>query len=147
MELIEFEKYLYSSGKSVNTVKSYILCVNKYVTWFKDSYDIHMSCLYRENILEYKNYLLNVKRVKGCNLKASSINVKLSAIIELNKFLTLENAQTDIVLSKRDFVKVQRKIANPCKVNKRDIENFRQNILENKNSRLYAIVTILSYGG
>nr|WP_280634079.1 tyrosine-type recombinase/integrase [Tissierella pigra] len=45
------------------------------------------------------------------------------------------------------MIKIQTSYANPAEINKSDVENFRQRILEAGDKRLYAIVTLLSYAG
>nr|WP_280528564.1 tyrosine-type recombinase/integrase [Tissierella praeacuta] len=45
------------------------------------------------------------------------------------------------------MIKIQTSYANPAEINKLDVENFRQKILEAGDKRLYAIVTLLSYAG
>ena len=65
-ELIkEFERRLRLDGKSEKTIKSYTVATKEYLVWFVDSFgEVEYKRLYRENILEYKNYLKNVKRSK-----------------------------------------------------------------------------------
>lgn len=121
--------------------------MKEYFNWFQATYDADCRKLYRENILDYKLYLLNVKKYKGKNLNGKTVNGKLSALYSFNKFLIVEGVQEEVVLSKADFVKVQIDYANPCTVTKVDVERFRQQILESGDKRLYALVTILAYGG
>ena len=53
----------------------------------------------------------------------------------------------DIVINDKDFIKIQKQHINPCKVDKNQVEQFRQKILENETKRDYAIVTIILYMG
>lgn len=104
--------------------------------------------LYRENILEYKNYLKNIKRSKrsGNNLDAKTVNSKLSALIKFNELLQADN----IVVSKADLIKVQTEIVSPTNITKKEVEEFRQRILQSEGcaaKRNYAIVTIMAYAG
>ncbi|MEC1759893.1 tyrosine-type recombinase/integrase [Schinkia azotoformans] len=145
--LSQFEKYLIVEAKSHNTIKSYVAHVNEYLAWFKESYGTPCSKLYRENILDYKSYLLNVKKYKGKNLNGKTINSKLSSLHSLNKFLVIEGIQAEDVITKSDFIKIQVDYANPCDITKKDVEHFRQQILEAGEKRLYALVTLLAYGG
>lgn len=146
--LIEnFVKYLSFNGKSENTIKSYRLHINDYIKWFSDSYGLDFTRLYRENILEYKSYLINIKKYKGKNINAKTINAKLSSIAALNKFLVKENIQNEIVINATDMIKVQINYANPTDINKVEVEGFRQKILQAGDKRLYAIATLLAYGG
>ena len=103
-----------------------------------------MTKLYRPNVLDYKSYLRNIKKTKkGQPLKAESVNANLSAIAKYNEFLVKKEIQKDIVIYDNDFIKIQKQHLNPCKVDKEQVEQFRQKILENETKRDYAIVTIV----
>lgn len=73
-ELIrDFENKMHLEGKSEKTIKIYVASVKEFFRWFNDSFgDVEFKKLYRENILEYKSYLKNVKICKrtGQNLNA-----------------------------------------------------------------------------
>ena len=143
----KFRTYLLDEGKSENTVNTYMAKVQEYFKWFRETYDAECKKLYRENVLDYRTYLLNVKKYKGKNLNGKTVNGKLSALYSFNKFLISEKVQEEVVLSKSDFVRVQIDYANPCIITKTDVERFRQKILESGDKRLYALVTILDYAG
>ncbi|WP_342366202.1 tyrosine-type recombinase/integrase [Tissierella pigra] len=145
--LDDFKNYMIKNQKSENTIKSYLLHIKEYMIWFQDTYGKGFEKLYRENILDYKSYLINIKKYKGKNLNAKTINAKLSSIGLFNKFLIEEKIQKDIVIKDDDMIKIQTSYANPAEINKSDVENFRQRILEAGDKRLYAIVTLLSYAG
>lgn len=140
--LEEFTEYLVKEGKSINTIKTYVLQVNLYLKWFVETYGSKCQRLYRENILDYKSYLKNVSK-----LSASTINSKLAALIKYNKFLVSVSIQTDMVLSKNDNIKSQSLGVSPSDISQKDVEMFRQKILENGSKRDYAIVTLLAYAG
>lgn len=149
-ELIrEFKSRLHLDGKSDKTIRIYTASMKEYFKWFNDSFgEVEYKKLYRENILEYKNYLKNVKRSSrsGNNLNAKSINAKLSALIKYNELLQID----DIVISKADLIKVQTEIISPTNITKKEVEEFRQRILQSEGcsaKRNYAIVTIMAYGG
>lgn len=145
--LDDFKNYMIKNQKSENTIKNYVLHIKEYMIWFQDTYGKGFKSLYRENILDYKSYLVNVKKYRGKNLNAKTINAKLSSIGLFNKFLIEEKIQKDIVIKDDDMIKIQTSYANPAEINKSDVENFRQRILEAGDKRLYAIVTLLSYAG
>lgn len=145
--LDDFKNYMIKNQKSQNTIKNYVLHIKEYMIWFQDTYGKGFKSLYRENILDYKSYLVNVKKYRGKNLNAKTINAKLSSLGLFNKFLIQEMIQEDIVVKDDDMIKIQTSYANPAEINKSDVENFRQRILEAGDRRLYAIVTILSYAG
>lgn len=149
-ELIrEFENKLRLEGKSDTTIKSYVTSVNVFFRWFNDSFgEVGFKKLYRENILEYKSYLKNVRTSKrtGQNLNAKSINVMLSGLIKYNELMQPDN----IVISKADLIKVQAEIISPTNITKKEVEEFRQRVLQSEGcsaKRNYAIVTIMAYAG
>lgn len=145
----EFVDRLHLEGKSDKTIKQYSVSIKEYFQWFYESYgDVEFKNLYRENILEYKNYLKNIKRSKrsGNNLDAKTVNSKLSALIKFNELLQADN----IVVSKADLIKVQTEIISPTNITKKEVEEFRQRILQSEGcsaKRNYAIVTIMAYAG
>lgn len=145
----EFVDRLHLEGKSDKTINQYSASVKEYFKWFYESYgDVEFKKLYRENILEYKNYLKNVKRSKrsGNNLDSRTINTKLSALIKFNELLQADN----IVISKADLIRIQTEIVSPTNITKKEVEEFRQRILQSEGcaaKRNYAIVTIMAYAG
>ena len=149
-ELIkEFTKKMYLEGKSQKTIEVYGNSVKEFFKWFYDSYgNIEYKKLYRENILEYKSYLKNIKKSahSGNNLCPKSINSKLSALICFNELIEPDN----IVVTKRDLIKIQAEMVSPTSITKKEIEEFRQIVLQSEGcaaKRNYAIVTILAYAG
>ena len=147
--LKEFENRMHLEGKSDKTINTYISSMKEYFKWFFDSYgEVEYKKLYRENVLEYKNYLKNIKRSNrsGNNLNAKTINTKLSALIKFNELMQSNN----IVINKKDLIKVQTEIISPTNITKKDVEEFRQRILQSEGcsaKRNYAIVTIMAYAG
>ena len=149
-ELIkEFKKKMYLEGKSQKTIEVYGNSVKEFFKWFYDSYgNIEYKKLYRENILEYKSYLKNIKKSahSGNNLCPKSINSKLSALICFNELIEPDN----IVVTKRDLIKIQAEMVSPTSITKKEIEEFRQIVLQSEGcaaKRNHAIVTILAYAG
>ena len=146
--MLEFKNYLLGENKSANTIENYIRNIQNFKKWYYETTRGEFKKLYRPNVLDYKSYLRNIKKTKkGQPLKAESINANLSALAKYNEFLVDNETQKDIVISDKDFLKVQHQRINPCTIDKSDVENFRQKILENESKRDYAIVTVLSYCG
>lgn len=147
--LNEFIEKLEKEGKSSNTIKSYKLHMQEYFRWFADSFgNTKFKCLYRSNIQEYKNYLKNIKRIgkDNHNLDGKTINAKLSALSKYNELMQPDN----IVITKKDFIKIQENAVNPTEITKEDVESFRQRVLQSESThalRNYTIVTILMYTG
>jgi integrase/recombinase XerD len=52
-----------------------------------------------------------------------------------------------MVLTKKDYMKVQQQYASLAKVKLEDVEKFRQLVLDSGNKRNYALVTLLAYAG
>ena len=147
IDLEEFKEFLLKDGKSDNTIKSYIINITGYVKWFSESFELELSKLHRDNVIEYKSYLINVKKFKGKNLNGRTINAKLSSLVSLNRFLVNKGIQKEFVVDKKDSIKIQTEYANPCQIEKKDVEILRQRILEDGDLRLYAIATLLAYTG
>lgn len=146
--MLEFKNYLIEQNKTQNTIDNYIRNMQNFKKWYKDTTNDELKILYRPNILDYKSYLRNIKKTKsGQPLKAETINANLSAIMKYNEFLVEQGIQKDIVLSDRDFIKIQKQRINPCTIDKLDVEEFRQQILKNESKRDYAIITLLAYAG
>lgn len=139
---MNFEKWLEAEGKSRNTIRAYTRYIKNYLKWFQDSFNIEFTNLYRENILDYMSYLSNIKKLDG-----KSINAELAALNKYNDFLIEQGIQKDKVISKNDYIKVQKEYVSPATISKSEVENFRQKILENRSKRDYALVTLLAYTG
>lgn len=140
--LLDFKDYLYKQGKSQNTIKSYCYHIEGYMKWYIGSFGEELKKLYRQNILEYKSFLLNIKKDN-----ARTINAKLSSISKFNEYLMEKNIQNDVVISRKDKVNIQQQYASPAAVAKAEVEKFRQKVLEFEGIRNYCIVTIMAYGG
>ncbi|MBS4194672.1 tyrosine-type recombinase/integrase [Lederbergia citri] len=143
MNLVErLRHYLKDDDKSENTIKGYILNVNGFLKWFDESKDMEFSMLHRENVKEYISFLKTVKQSKP-----KTINTKINALVKFNEFLVEKGHQQDIVITKKDFQKVQQQYASLAKVEQKDVEKFRQLILESENKRNYSLITLLAYAG
>lgn len=137
-----FADYLRGIGKSENTVQNYCEKIRLYYKWCKDSFGSEPKQLYHANVLDYKAYMKTIK-----NYSPKSINNHLSSLRAFNEFLIEANVQTELVIFKADFMKIQTQYANPCTVEKKDVEAFRQRLLEGGSKRDYAIVTLYTYTG
>lgn len=135
-----FEPYLGAAGLSKNTVKTYVLNVEDYLAWHTQTFGTFTK-LYEGNVLEYVDYLRE-RRQDG-----KTINNKLFALARFNAFLIHLGVQTDKVVLRRSFIRIQKECTNPNSLTKAEVEAFRQRILETGNLRNHAIVTFLAYGG
>ena len=138
----EFEEYLKRIGKSENTALTYCRNIRMYFSWCRDSFGSEPKELYRSNVLEYISYMRNIR-----GYSPKSVNNHLSALRCLNKYLVQNGRQSDMAVLDSDFMKVQLQYASPCSVDKKEVEAFRQRMLESGSKRDFAIVTLLVYAG
>ncbi len=138
----KFIDYLKNENKSINTIKGYNADIKDYFTWFEVSFSKKFSLLMRQNVLEYKSYLQNIRRND-----AKTINHKLSSLLKLNHFLVDTHVQKDIVIDVKDKIKVQLEYASPTKVTESEVKQFLQTVLESNNARNYALMVLLAYTG
>ncbi len=104
--------------------------------------EITLITLFRANVLDYISYMRNIK-----NYHPKSVNNHLSSLRAYNEFLISSGCQTEMAILKNDFMKVQVQYANPCTVEQKDVEAFRQRLLEGGSKRDFAIVTLYTYTG
>lgn len=140
--LNEFKQYLLGIGKSENTALNYCDKVKLYFKWCLDSFGSEPQQLYRANVLDYISYMKTIKRYNP-----KSVNNHLSSLRSFNEFLIASGRQTELAIVKNDFMKIQIAYANPCTVEQKDVEAFRQRLLEGGSKRDFAIVTLYTYTG
>ena len=99
--LEDFKKYMIKNKLSENTYKSYLLDVKLYINYYKDSYGEDFEKLNSIDIQTYKSYLKNIE-----NQKPVTINRKLNALKKFNEYLVDKGIQNDIVIDKRDYIKI-----------------------------------------
>ncbi|MDQ0246483.1 site-specific recombinase XerD [Bacillus fengqiuensis] len=138
----QFKRYLLDEDKSENTVNGYILSVNDFLKWFNESKGVEFKQLHHENVKEYISFLKTVKQAKP-----KTINTKLNALVKFNDFLIESKMQKTKVITKKDYLKVQQQYASLARVEYKDVEKFRQLVLDSGNKRNYTIITLLSYAG
>lgn len=138
----ECADYLLKLGKSENTIKTYCHNMEQFFRWCRDSFDDEPQQLYRANVLDYISYMRNVR-----GYHAKTVNNHLSSLRSLNEYLIGAGCQTEAVVLDSDFMKIQIQYASPCTVEQKDVEIFRQRLLEGGNKRDYAIVTLYTYSG
>lgn len=140
--LEQYREFLTRQDKAKNTISSYIGAVRRYMLWYSDSCGLSFEKLYRANVLDYISFLRTVRKLSG-----RTVNADISALATFNQFLIESEVQKDVVVGKRDFIKIQQEYANPSSVSKQQVEEFRQRVLAGEGKRDYAIVTLLAYGG
>lgn len=138
----DFKRYLKVKGVSKATIKSYVLKIKEYIQWYQESFDLEFTKFYRENVLDYLSYLQTVKKNN-----AKTINTKISALIKFNEFLCECGIQEKMIINKNDRIRIQEQLVSPTKICKRQVEQFRQRILEEENAKYYCIATIAAFCG
>ncbi len=138
----EFTAHLQSLGKSGNTIRTYCYDVRRYLDWCRESFGTEPEILYRSNILDYISYMRNIR-----GYHPRTVNNHLSSLKSLNEYLVASGAQTEAAVLDSDFMKVQIQYASPCTVEKKDVEAFRQRLLEGGSKRDFCLVTLYTYTG
>ena len=138
----DFLSYLRGMGKSPKTVAGYCRDVEQYLSWCEETFGERTKLLYRANVLEYISYMRNIK-----GYSPKTVNHHLSSLRSYNDWLIESGQQTETVILKNDFMKIQLQYASPSTVTKKDVEAFRQRLLESGSKRDYAIVTLFAYSG
>ena len=138
----EFLSYLRGMGKSPKTVAGYRRDVEQYLSWCEETFGERTKLRYRANVLAFMSYM---RHIRGYSPK--TVNRHLSSLRSYNDWLIESGQQSDTVILKNDFMKIQLQYASPSTVTKKDVEAFRQRLLESGSKRDYAIVTLFAYSG
>jgi integrase/recombinase XerD len=137
-----FTEQLQEEGRSQNTIYSYLLTIKDFFKWFEGSYDKEPTVLYAQNVKDYVQFLQTVK-----GQGAITINAKIAALQKYNTYLVSIGLQADVVVSKSQRKKVQQRFASPAQFTEKDVSKFMQAVIEKKNARDFALVTLLAYTG
>lgn len=140
--LKSFSLYLHTMGKSLGTNSVYCQNISQYLRWCEETFGERPSQLYRANVLEYISYMRNIK-----GYSPKTVNHHLSSLRSYNDWLIESGQQTETVVVKNDFMKIQMQYASPSTVTKKEVEAFRQRLLESGCKRDFAIVTLYAYTG
>lgn len=140
--LKSFSLYLHTMGKSPGTVSIYCQNISQYLRWCEETFGERPSQLYRANVLEYISYMRNIK-----GYSPKTVNHHLSSLRSYNDWLIESGQQTEAVVLKNDVMKIQLQYASPSTITKKDVEAFRQRLLESGSKRDFAIVTLYAYTG
>lgn len=132
--LTQYTNHLAEQGKSANTIKSYSHDIGLFFEYFK----IEPGIINRDQIIEYKEYLLKEK-----NVDAKTINRRLSALKSYNEFLVKMGYQESIVILFQDYRKIQKQLTSPTNTSNKEIINFMEKIKKNEPIRNYYIVRLI----
>jgi len=141
----QFKSYMEDAKMGEETFKSYMGNVGRYFKWYEESYGLPPGILYRSNIKDFKSYLLSIK-----NFHPATANYYLSALMKFNEFLIEEEYQTDPVVSKADYLKIQIPTANPWDGETGQVYTFLQQVLASGTVfalRDYALFSVIAYAG
>ena len=137
-----YREWLKDDGKASGTIAAYSLNIRLYKKWYLDTFGAEMTVLLHSNVLDYRSYLQNIKK-----LKAGTINTKLAALISLDGFLVETGQQQASAVSKKDLLRIQSAYTSPSDLTEKDVDAFRQRVLIDSGKRNHAIVTILAFAG
>ena len=132
--LTQYTNYLESQGKSANTIKYYVKDINSFFTYFS----LPPTTLTREQIIQYKEYMLKEK-----NNNATSINRRLSSLKSYNEFLVREGYLDNLVVLSVDYIRVQKQLISPTNTSTKEAVKFMEKVKKNECDRNYYIVALL----
>lgn len=138
--LEDFENYMIKNKLSENTYKSYLLDIKLYVNYYKDTYGEDLEKLNSIDIQIYKSYLKNIE-----NQKPVTINRKLTALKKFNEYLVASKIQCDIVIDKRDYIKIAPNFVKKDAPDEKEINKLIHKAGESK--RDTCIIVLASNGG
>jgi len=123
------------------------MCVSHYSKWHKVTYGIETTKILNDNVVAYRSYLQNYKK-----LKDSTINSKLAALINYNEYLAAsDNSRlTEIAVDKKVYLRSPPAYTSSRTLNEKEVDQFRRAVFSgsgNLGKRNHAIVTIIAYGG
>lgn len=138
--LDDFENYLRDLKMSDNTCDSYKSDIKKFMKYYEDSYGEELLRLYKPDVQAYISYLKN-----NLNLKPTTINRYLCAIKNYNEFLVNKQIQCDIVVTKKDFIKIQSKFIKEDVPEEKEINHLKHMAIESP--RDFCVLCLAIYGG
>lgn len=137
----EFRNEMLKQNMSEKTVKSYCNNVHSYFCWLDNKYNSDTTnILYRQNILEYIEYL------KICKLSPKTINVKITSLKKFGEIFQPEQN----VIRKGDYLETEIIEKITIDISNREVECFLQRVLYTKNFhslRDYTIIYLMAYEG
>ena len=140
--LKSFSLYLHTMRRSPGTVSAYSQNILQYLRWCEETFGERPTQHYRANVLKYISCTRNTK-----GYSPKTVDHHLPSLRSYNDWLIGSGQQTEAVVLKNDFMKIQLQYASPGTVTKKDAEAFRQRLLESGSKRDYAIVTLFAYSG
>ena len=136
INLTPYTQYLKDLSKSRNTIKSY----TEHITAFL-KFTNNPTPLTRKHLLPYLSHLNQIKN------SAQTIRAKLSAISSYNEYLIYIGKQTETIITKMDFPKIQAQCISPAKVSEEEALKFLDTLLKKETYRNYTIASFLFHVG
>lgn len=130
-KLNDFIDTLFNDDKSKNTIRAYKVDIAQFLTYYKNK---DLKSYTKQDIEQYKNYLLNVK-----HLSISSINRKLIAIHEFFEFCEIPVRINQVKIQMQNFLN---NVLSPIEISQ--IINIAR---EKNDFRTVAAVSTLKYTG
>lgn len=141
----EFEAYLETEQLCNSTINTYQGQVKRYFQWLHVRESADDFSLRRDDVLRFKDYLLQEKKVKPI-----TANAYLSALIRFNEYLNETARQGEMVIRGKDYMKIQSELSNPWDGEDEDVECLFHSIIksgEKFKERNYAITLVMAYAG
>ncbi len=121
--MMGYIEYLQQLNLSKSTVEGYTRILNNYFRWFSGIAGRAPWNLFRENVLEYRTFLLD-----DLKKNAKTVNIVIGALVKFNEYLIKEDKLKEYVVSKNDFIKVTTSQKSPTRVNEAEVQEFIQKI-------------------
>lgn len=139
----KFIEFMKEQGFSENTYFGYARDVRLFKEYYIDSYGEELKKLIHADVKMYANYLYKN------GISAKTINRKIAAIRQYNQFLVNENIQRDIVIIKKDYIKIQSTLIGKELPTQQEINKLKHySALDSKNpKRDYCFISIYVNGG
>ena len=139
----KFIEFMKENSLSENTYLSYASDIKLFEKYYEESYGEKLNELIHADVKMYCNYLIKN------NIASSTINRKIAAIKEYNLFLIYEGLQKDVVITDKDYIKIQKSMISKTIPTEQEINRLKHfSCRDEKNAkRDYCLITIFIYGG
>ena len=139
----KFIEYMKEERLSENTYNSYASDIRIFKSYYIDSYGEELKELIHSDVKMYLNYLYKN------NIAPTTINRKVAALKEYNLFLISAGIQKDVVISDKDYIKVQKSMIPKALPDKQSINKlYHSASIDTKHAkRDYCVIVLSANGG
>lgn len=139
----KFIEYMKEERLSENTYNSYASDIRIFKSYYIDSYGEELKELIHSDVKMYLNYLYKN------NIAPTTINRKVAALKEYNLFLISAGIQKDVVISDKDYIKVQKSMIPKALPDKQSINKlYHSASIDPKHAkRDYCVIVLSANGG